>query len=124
MSFLCCQLFNIFETSIIFFLKFRSGIELRSREKSIPFSFDYISHCIYFFLPSTVIKIKRKYSQINNKTAMTYIILLHDCNLVRLKIGPGRCLESDITLTSIKIDGEKLDFCYPIKFVLLLFNNQ
>jgi hypothetical protein len=38
-SFLCCQLFNIFETSIIFFLKFRSGIELRSREKSIPSSF-------------------------------------------------------------------------------------
>jgi hypothetical protein len=29
---------NIFETSIIFFLKFRSGIELRSREKSIPSS--------------------------------------------------------------------------------------
>jgi hypothetical protein len=37
-SFLCCQLFNIFETSIIFFLKFRSGIELRSREKFIPSS--------------------------------------------------------------------------------------
>jgi hypothetical protein len=33
-----CQLFNIIETSIIFFLKFRSGIELRSREKSIPSS--------------------------------------------------------------------------------------
>jgi hypothetical protein len=33
-----CQLFKIFETSIIFFLKFRSGIELRSREKSIPSS--------------------------------------------------------------------------------------
>jgi hypothetical protein len=29
---------NIFETSIIFVLKFRSGIELRSREKSIPSS--------------------------------------------------------------------------------------
>jgi hypothetical protein len=24
----------------------------------------------------------------------------------------------------LKIDGEKPDFCYPIKFVLLLFNNQ
>jgi hypothetical protein len=24
----------------------------------------------------------------------------------------------------IKIDGEKPDFCYPIKFVLPLFNNQ
>jgi hypothetical protein len=31
-----CETF--FETSIIFFLKFRSGIELRSREKSIPSS--------------------------------------------------------------------------------------
>jgi hypothetical protein len=30
--------FNIFETSIIFFLKFSSGIELRSREKYIPSS--------------------------------------------------------------------------------------
>ena len=30
--------FNIFETSVIFFLKFSSGIELRSIEKYIPSS--------------------------------------------------------------------------------------
>jgi hypothetical protein len=42
----------------------------------------------------------------------------------RLKIDPGRCPESDITLARHKNRWKKTDICYPIKFVLSLFNNQ
>jgi len=65
-----------------------------------------------------------------------YTNLLHDCNFrlhmiglklinrfwvlaistSRLKIDPGMCPESDITLAGIRIDGGKPDFCSPIKF--------
>ena len=42
----------------------------------------------------------------------------------KIKIDPDRCPKSDIMLAMHKNRWGKLDFCYPIKFVLFLFNNQ